>query len=282
MASTKQINVEIELLTSLKTMLETYAEIAASRMQRTRRQVLQQRAFLSGLSEIFQQVQASYRNEVTRFREKETIRKKRKTALVLLSANTGLYGDLVRRSLALFLQNLKAIEATPIIIGRIGRLLFQEARPGGTFTYFDLPDVIIEIDNLRSIIQELVAYENVLVIHGEFQSIIMQTPRMAVISGTLATSSSGLPRMKYLFEPSLSEVMRFFETEVFASIFEQSVAESQLAKFASRMMTLDSADEYLNTSLKQVNLERIKEKHAIHNKKQLSAFSGMALWRRQS
>ena len=73
--------------------------------------------------------------------------------------------------------------------------------------------------------------------------------------------------------------MQFFEAEIFASLFEQTVFESQLAKFASRMTSLELRVENMTDILKDIAIEKEKVRHRIMNKKQLETFSSMALWR---
>ena len=50
--------------------------------------------------------------------------------------------------------------------------------------------------------------------------------------------------------------MEFFEAEIFASLFEQTIFESQLAKFASRMTSLELRVENIRDILKKINLEK--------------------------
>ena len=86
------------------------------------------------------------------------------------------------------------------------------------------------------------------------------------------------PKVKYFFEPSLEKIMAFFEAEIFSSIFEQTIFESQLAKFASRMTSLEIRVEKIKELLKQIDIEKQKVKHRIMNKKQLDVLSSISLW----
>ena len=72
--------------------------------------------------------------------------------------------------------------------------------------------------------------------------------------------------------------MKFFEAQIFTSLFEQTVFESQLAKFASRMTSLELRVEKTKAILKDIFLEKEKVRHRIINKKQLETFSSMSLW----
>ncbi len=84
--------------------------------------------------------------------------------------------------------------------------------------------------------------------------------------------------VKYLFEPSLEKILQFFEAEIFASIFEQTIHESQLAKNGSRMLLLDNASQNIKDSLKKTELHLRILKHRQTNTKQLNALTGMSMW----
>ena len=64
MIGKKYIQNELERLESIKTMVESYEEITATRMRRIRDSVLNTRQFLDGVNSIFSEVQRSYKWEV--------------------------------------------------------------------------------------------------------------------------------------------------------------------------------------------------------------------------
>ena len=82
----------------------------------------------------------------------------------------------------------------------------------------------------------------------------------------------------YLFEPSFEEIVKVFNGEILASIFEQTLHESQLAKFASRMLALDRSEDNIEKRLVKIRLEEVRLSHRLQNKKQLSTMSGLTLW----
>ena len=84
--------------------------------------------------------------------------------------------------------------------------------------------------------------------------------------------------MKYLFEPSLEQVMKFFEQQIFTSLIEGTIKEAELAKFASRMITLDSATENVKSALKAVQNQQRVLQHRKSNKRQQELLTGISLW----
>lgn len=288
MVSKNEINERFNSITTFKNVIETYEEIAASRMQNARSSVLQRRDFISELNEIFQQIKASYKEEFEKLMKKRKIRDHKKltfierngkTLFVLLSSNTGLYGDIIKQSFDLFVELIKKESCDAIIIGRVGLDYFKNAGLKIPYAYFDFPDSKIDNEKLKNIVKHIINYERTFIVYGQFQNIITQKPIVTSISGDPLPQEVKGPKVKYFFEPSLEKIMAFFEAEIFSSIFEQTIFESQLAKFASRMTSLEIRVEKIKELLKLIEIEKQKVKHRIMNKKQLDAFSSISLWK---
>jgi F0F1-type ATP synthase gamma subunit len=80
-----------------------------------------------------------------------------------------------------------------------------------------------------------------------------------------------------MFEPSVEKILMFFETQIFASLFDQAVHESQLAKFASRILAMDRAAQNIEVKLKRLELEKLKTVHSVSGKKQLDSLVSTSL-----
>ena len=287
MVTKKEVVEEFNRTSALKDILETYEEIAASRMQNARSIVLSSRLFIEELSYIFQQVKSSYKDEILKMmklrhikdpKELTFIERNGKTLYVLLSSNTGLYGDVIKQTFNLFLDLIKKENADAAIIGRVGAELFESSSVKKPYAKFELPDNSVDNASLKKIVEYIIQYEKVFIVYGRFETIMSQKPIVTGISGDPLAQEQTKTQVKYFFEPSLDKIMKFFEAQMFASLFEQTVFESQLAKFASRMTSLELRVESIKDILKDIFLEKEKVKHRIINKKQLETFSSMALW----
>ena len=288
MVTKKELIKEMEFLTVLRTILETYEEIAATRMARIRNSVLTSRDFLLEINAIFQQVKISYKTEIEALMKKRKIKdpskltfikRNGKTLYVLISANTGLYGEIIRRTYDVFLQNVKKEPGDVAILGKLGFEIYKEEGIKAPATYFEFPDNRIDNNIVQKIVEHIIQYEKIIVFYEQFNNVISQSPIVTNISGDPLPWEKGGPQARYFFEPSLEKIMEFFEKEIFASIFQQTIFESELAKFASRMVSLDFASENARNRLKQVNLAKSRIKHQEDNKRQLEKITSLALWR---
>lgn len=289
MASKKDLSTEIEYLTTLKNIMETYEEIAASRMQNIRGSVLQSRDFVFEINTIFQHVKYSYKRQVEALMKKKKIKdpskfsflqRNGKTLYVLISANTGLYGTIIRRTYEAFLEHYRREKADVAIIGKLGAQYFRQDFPKASYTYFDFPDTSVDKEGLKKTTQFIIQYQQVIVFYEQFVNVVSQEPIATNISGDQLPWEQAGPEIKYLIEPTLEKVLEFFEKQIFASIFEQTLFESELAKFASRMVSLDSAASNSREKLKQTIFLLDKLKHRVMNKKQLESLTGLLLLKR--
>ena len=288
MVTKKEVESKLSYLLNLRSIFETYEEIAATRMGRIRSSVLKSRDFLLELNTVFQQVKSSYQEEVNLLMKKKRIKdlkqltflnRNGKTLYVLVSANTGLYGEIIKKTYDIFIENVKKEKADVAIIGRLGQDLFREEKIDAPLTYFDLPDDTINKEQLKKIVAHIIQYQKILVFYEQFNNVVNQKPIITNISGDPMSYDKAGPAVKYLFEPTLEQVMAFFEKEITASIFEQIVLESELAKFASRMVVLDAAAQNTRDNVKLVSFEKERIRHRDANRKQIEKFSSMALWK---
>lgn len=277
----RQLIIEVEYLKNLGTLVSAYEEIAATRMQLIRNKVLTNRDFMTELAQIFHIVKSSYQSEVRQHKIVATRIKIGKTARVLISANTGLYGDIVQRTFSLLKGDITTSKtpSSVVVVGSLGKTLFSQARLPYAYVYFDFPDTGVVPEKVKSLVDYLSNYETVVIYHGLFKSIISQETSATNISGgDILPEEAAKEKKRLIFEPTLSSVLTFFETEIFSSLLLQSIYEATLAKFSSRMTTLNQAEENIKKTLKLNQFLVSREKHRLANRKQRGLLTGRELW----
>lgn len=287
MINAKAIAVELDRLSNMKLLIEAYEEIAAIRMRKIRSGVLASRDFNAGLDAVYQNLLLSYKKQVEEIVRDRPAQKARlllmkrngKTVTIFLSANTGLYGDILRKTYEEFIRFTGTHQSDIVIIGRYGKNLFESAYPTTPFTFFDLPDTNIPDDQMAKFLAFILQYENIFIFYGKFDSMTQQKPTSLDVYGEEeATRKANTQELqRYLFEPSLETILVFFEKEIFASIISQTIKESELAKYAARMIALDASIGSVKKSLKRVENQAKFVRHRIQNKKQLEASSSLRL-----
>lgn len=288
MRNKKQLQSDHSTLSDLKTVIGSYEEIAATRMRKVKKSVLQNREFLGGLSDIYQRVMSTYRlySEKRRGHGGKQVATLRvlptngKTVSILISTNTGLYGDIVKKAFDLFSKSILNNSHDIVIAGRVGKRMFENFAGKRTYKYFEVTDSSTDSKQMRDILDYILSYSNIIVYHGLFINMLSQQATATFVTGKALNidDSKKIEALKCIIEPSVEEVSKFFEKQILSSIFEQAVYESNLSKFASRMVSLDYANENIGLSLKKVNFAKLKLRHTRDNLNQLERISGVTLW----
>jgi len=291
MPQKKIIMEELEALNTIKDLAQSYEEIAVVRMQKIRDSVIRTRDFLSRLSDVFVDLKSSYQREVkdllARIKKGDkmllpTLQKNGKSLMVYLSSNGKLYGAVTGKTFRLFMQDLKAPGAEKsdlLIIGKAGKEMFEGSSSTRSFDYFELPDTSFTIDHIKQLVSKFLQYENVHVYYGKFGNVIRQTPIATSITGEdvfEAETPQNVGRDdRFIFEPTLEKIYHFFETQIMANLFAQTLLENQLARHASRVNAMEEALIHIEEEGKKLNQMKVRLKHLMANKKQLETISGV-------
>lgn len=284
----KRITALLSELEVLQGIVQTYGEIASIRMKTTRESVISTREFLSALQDIFEDVRASYAKEIGHFLQNPRRKTKKgltllshngKSVAVLLSSNSGLYGDIVHRTFRVFLKEAQQQNSEVTIIGKQGASLYEHFMPNKPYTFFALPDYGFSREQMAQIMEHIVQYSQVYLYFGQFENVLRQKPVKFELAAELDLSHPERfhSKREYLFEPSLEKILQFFEKEIFASLFTQTVRESQLSKFASRILAMDQAMDRIKEQRSKYILAKHSAAHRLHDRKQLNSLSGILM-----
>lgn len=285
---------ELEALNSLKDLAESYEEIAVVRMQKIKDSVLKTREFLTSLSDVYVDLKSSYGREVKELLEKmkkgdknilPILQKNGKSLIVYLSSNGRLYGAVTQKTYRLFIEEVKASkegEVDLVIIGRAGKEMYENSGIGKPFEFFDIPDTTVDITHIKQLMAKFLQYEAVSVFYGKFGNVVKQTPIQSSISGEDIFETEVPIQVaredRFIFEPDLGKILHFFETQIMANLFSQTLLENQLARHASRVSAMEEALVHIEEETKKLNAEQIRIKHLAANKKQLETIGGLLLW----
>lgn len=279
MPTLKEIKENLEIISTFKNISSTYQEIANLRMRQMREQVLKNREFFQELLSTYRLIKSAYLFSQKRgWAKKEKIsflRPKKEEVVVYLSANQFFYGPLILdiwKEIKKYLQKKKADLA---IIGRTGKYFAEKEGFGHKISYFELDDVKPEREIIEEIITFLKNYKKILVFHGKYIGALCQKPVVSDIAGGMVEEEKNLPAEDFIFEPSPEVILEFFETEIVASLFNQTILEHQLARYASRVMAMYQATENAKKLEKSFFIIERKLKRQKLNKKQIELFSNL-------
>ena len=122
--------------------------------------------------------------------------------------------------------------------------------------------------------KNLAEYQEISIYYLRFDSLAKQSVDTVHISGDLLPTEKEdyvyreENKLKYLYEPSVAEVADLFAKEVLSFLAEQTMKEADLAKYAARLMYLDSCLERNNEHLTATMRQKLILTKRLNNKRQ--------------
>lgn len=292
MQSRKQLENTINLTQNLKNLAQAYEQISVNKMQRARGKVFAARDYINEISEIFKNVRTSYKAEIDQLSllkkgkngevTYSTLNKNGKSIAVLVSTNGKLYGDIGRKVFKFFMNGLSNDRDSDIfIIGKVGKEMYEDSFVKKEYKYVDLPDESNAKEAISEILRVLGQYQHVTVYYGQFINFLNQNPTESDVTGNQKVDPK-LPvvaKKKFFFEPSLKEILSIFENQIFATLFRQTLSESELSNVGARIRQMESALQNIGAIEGKLRKERKVHLKREESRKQLQRLTGRLLWR---
>ncbi len=275
-------------MTTLRLVTQAYEEIAVMRMQRIRDSVLHTRLFITELNQVFVDVKTNYKNtSLNLLRGKgngnkgqvSILEKNGKNVAVLVTTNSKMNGEIIPKVFHEFYTYVNEHQTDIIIVGKMGKQLYEQMSKKRPYTYFDLKENQITNTSLREMVLAMLPYKEINVFYGKFESLLFQNPTITNLSGDKIEQKQD-PNAKpqlYVFEPSIEKILEFFETQIFSSLVKQTLNESELARYASRIRAMEEAMQNIDKKTKGLKSQGNKIRKLLSNKKQLEIMSRVVL-----
>lgn len=291
MANLKNVRSQQSGLSSLENFVKAYQEVTVYQMQRVRDVVLSQRSFMNGLLDVFVDIkQAVEADEFKKIKKTgatqltySTLTKNNRSAKVFLSLDTRFAGSSTRQVFDLFRLNVEKFpEGDIIIVGALGERLFRAAFPGlKMHKFYEFKENALD-EEINSLVNDLLEYENVDIFTSYFESLIQQRPVKLNVTAAIPVDDQNLlterKRRRFLFEPEGEKILNFFEVQIFSGLLRQTIEETRLATLGNRITTLENTYDALERQLTILAKAAKKAKRKEMNKKQRQRLAGISLW----
>lgn len=248
---------EISLTGDFRGLLETYEELAAEEMKQIREKILNSREFLENLAKLSVRVGADWQ---TAFKSRN------KPAAVFLSADEGLYGDLIEKVFFNFLEFVKKNQIKAVVIGRVGQELMDQWGEGLEVEYWE--------ENVTTLAKLLTEFSELKVFYGQFKNVASQLVMNQSVSGKAALAvidsvKDGVKQTtKYIYEPSIKKIAQKFNQEIMMTVLNGMVEENRLAKQAARLIQLDETMDRIEDRLSSLKLKKRQLSKKLEDSKQ--------------
>ncbi len=207
-----------------------------------------------------------------------------KNALIILTSDKGLVGDLFHNIVEKFLEE-KAGYSFLITVGEKGKSLISESNIAIAKSFPGIPEEVNPemVNGITDYVFsqfESEIFRKVDMLYPEFTSLTVQTPKIIsflpfdfkpqeLADGSGENWSLGFP----IFEPSKREIFTILLKKYIQVAFYRIIIEAKLSELSSRTVTMEHALSQTESMIKKLKLSYFKERRTIATQKQLESFS---------
>lgn len=268
------IEKEAASIETLRDLTNVFESLASTQVAKVKDKVELSKRFFQLLWQHYSAIRIDPKKRITSRAEGHNGRK----AMVLISAEGGLSGDLDQR----MIENMQA-EYSPndtdiIVLGSHGaNQLTQRGIP--YIRFFQVPETDRYID-VTPIIKAVLPYAHISVYYEEYVSLGQQEVRKIDLISRLQTLSEGvegyiITDKDTIFEPSLNEIADEMETMMMSLALSQTILESGLAQAASRFNAMTVAEDRAGDLLGEYTMEYHRSKRAENDRRLREVLVGM-------
>lgn len=259
----QQIQETIEQGEALKTIAQAYTEISSSKLKRIRTSVEKNRYYLDDLAKVFGVVKqvASIRNVLPQ--------KNGQTISVLITSNYHFYGNVNSKLIKFFIDAMRQTRTDQVVIGKTALEYLEQSKYNLPYQSLILKTDFPNAEELNKIVQITKPYSKILIYYAKLQTVLVQNPAISDITQTsylkpLPVDPSGRPQA-FIFEPELTKILDFFETQVTNLLVEQTFLDSELSRTASRLVSMDQAQSSANEYINKQKISLFQAQKTINN-----------------
>jgi ATP synthase F1 gamma subunit len=273
MPNIDELKAELDDAYTLKLISQAFAETAAAKLSKIRKNFEKNKQFYEEIGHLYRLVQT---NATKAHVKAMTKAKTGKDIGVAVTSNQRFYGNINVSIMRQFVEDMKKKEGDVMIIGNTGRDYMKTA--GFERKYeerFFAKDYPTEAES-KTFLDYIKDYKSVYLYYPKFMSLVRQEVGVIDITATAESDDKIIDEeVNVLFEPELSQIYEFFETQIRALLFLRVMLEADLARTAARLLTMSGAEERSDEMIKTKKLQVRKIQLSVLNAKLLETFSSM-------
>lgn len=262
----KDIDQLLEEGSSLKQIAQAYSEIANQKLKKIRIEAERNRIFFDEISKVYALVRSIANKKGI------TVTKPRKRVCVIQTSNFHFYGNINSSLIDFFIAQTKGLETDRVVLGKTGIEYFQSSKVFPNFTPMVFKNDQPSPNELNAFVDVVKGYTQILIFYSRLKSLLVQIPAVTDITET----SQKVPLEEktvtsFIFEPEIAKTLEFFDNQILVLLMEQAFLESEVARTASRFISMDQAETEANKyikryeQLKSYNVRNLKNNQLLES-----------------
>ena len=255
--------------------------VSAEKINRLRAIFEKNKSFYDDIADLYQSIKQ------TAFERGELPQKSAtlvQTVTVAFTSNIRFYGAVNAEVIKAFIEHMKSgVKSDYIVIGRAGKMLMENTPDfQKRISYYAFKEDEPTGEERRQFLKSVAPYGQVQMFYPSFlnvfsQKVVMQdityTPHVGAVPGNTLT-------VDYIFEPELPKILDFFETKVRYLLFKRVMLESELARTAARLLSMNRAQDQSQEEI--IRLRRASRKNIanFNDLRLLESFSAISKWKK--
>lgn len=279
MLTLRQASQALEESESLKIIAQAYTELASLKLQKIRFGIEKNRAFFQEIKGVLRAVKVAAEKRGIA----EATKKKGVVSLVLTS-NHHFYGNLENQLLEYFIDNSTKFPTDRIVIGSTATEFLKQTGYSQPYKSLVFQDDLPFAQDMHGLVIELSQYEQILVYYSRMRSVLIQEPHVVDLLQQPPEQYLNAPErsLDYIFEPEIESILNFFNNQITTLLLEQTFLESELARTAARIVSMDQAQGNADSYIKNQRRQLSQAKRTTDNNQLLDAISRMLNWRKEN
>lgn len=295
MATVREINEERETVRNVGDFTTSLQQIAAGRMIKLKKLVLAANRFADEATIILRELELEKTKQIERelkikknqlVEPTKTIDKSEedyKSAAIIITSDQGLCGsyntEVFRKSEEIIPNHLSA---DYYVIGSKGQDFFKGMAKKYNIKYFpyNVPNEVV-IEDLRPLISMFYHYDQIFLIFNRYiNTATRKTVFIELVVPNIELEELKKERVegKYIFEPSLGELIKSVSAKLRYALFRQQLLDSKLSLYTAHMIAMQTASENAKELIEELNLEYKKARRKLVDKKIQEVQAGRILW----
>ncbi len=274
-----EIQAEERSMRTIVSLTSAFESLSSMKIMQTKTQVLISDEFFNEVWNIYKQIRVDVMFNFGRAVDETPIEKE---LLLLITAPSGLTGDIDQRLVKKFREHYDPEKNDVMVIGHHGAQQLDQLHIKYDM-YFDMPKK--DYINVDPLMAEIKKYRNSRVFYQNYISLSQQEIKDLDLSEVVSSMGKAadldlvgddkITEKNYIFEPNPNMVTSYLETSMLRLTLAQFIYDSRLAQLASRLRAMTAAKERSVETATELHTQYSRAKRALVDVRLKESLAGL-------